>query len=239
MESLLGKLERCLRNYFAVLPPLSSVSGNFFKRLFNRKAEVVDSKTSIEMHLTSLVKAAREGNPQPLTDALCRLEPNDLNTLLTNTKNEVLTSLMDNSKKENPQLLTDVLLGLEFNDLKGVFIDGKNEILDLLLEDKASENLAWVLSRLDSDNLNEILRNEDNKILNLLVEKGSSEHLAWMFFKLKPTDLNAILQTNTLNSGHLAAALGCLKPDALNEELTKVENGVLAYLIEAAQERTR
>jgi hypothetical protein len=135
------------------------------------------------------------------------------------------------TQKGNPQPLTDALLGLELNALKDVFIDEKNWILDLLAEKETSEHLAWMLSKLDPDNLNAVLRAGSDKFLNMLIEKGFSKHLAWVLFRLKPTDLNAILQINTLNSVHLAAALICLKPDALNDMLTNNENGVLACLL--------
>jgi hypothetical protein len=92
-----------------------------------------------------------------------------------------------------------------------------------------------VLSRLDSDNLNAMLRAGSDKVLNLLMEKNSSKHLAWVLFRLKPTDLNAIFQTNTLNSEYLVASLTCLKLDVLNNVLTNNDNEVLACLVKESK----
>jgi hypothetical protein len=200
---------------------------------------VVDANAPIEKRLPSLVNEAREGKSQPLTDALSWLEPDALNTLLTTTENGVLPSFVKTAQEGNPEYLADVLFRLEPNALKDLFIDEKNGILDLLVEVNTSEDLAWMLSTLGPNNLNEVLTNGNNKALNLVVgneclDFPNPKHLVWVIFRLKPMDLKAVLQTKGLFiSCYLADMLSWLKPKELNDMLTNLENGVLDSLKKA------
>jgi Mg/Co/Ni transporter MgtE len=100
------------------------------------------------------------------------------------------------------------------------------------VKDKTSEHLAWVLSRLDSDNLNEMLSHNNNKIINFLVEKEPVEYLVWMFFSLNPTDLKKILKSNkALNSKQLADVLSWLRHKELYEVLKNLISDVLDSLL--------
>jgi hypothetical protein len=71
-----------------------------FKKLFNRKVEVIDLNAQIEKRLPSLVKAAQEGNPQHLTDALLRLESKALNEVSIDGKNGILNLLVEDKTSE-------------------------------------------------------------------------------------------------------------------------------------------
>jgi hypothetical protein len=113
--------------------------GGLFKRLFNRKVEVIDPNAQIEERLPSLVKAAQEGNPQHLTDALLRLESKALKEVFIDGKNGILDLLVEDKTSEP---LVWVLSRLDPDSLNEVLSHSNNKILNLLVEKEYFEPLA-------------------------------------------------------------------------------------------------
>jgi hypothetical protein len=81
--------------------------------------------------------------------------------VLTNTANGVLSFIVKAAQERHPAILEEVIVKLDPRDLNAIL--DSNTALDFRL-------LAYVLLRLKTDNLNEILTNPENRILDLFVK---------------------------------------------------------------------
>jgi hypothetical protein len=121
--------------------------------------------------------------------ALSKLEPDDLNEMLTNPTNVVLECLMKVAQDGNAEHLATVLCRLDPGNRNAVLIRDNGKVLKLFVnkdQDEASAHLALVLAGdvmnevytgLNSDALKSVLTNTANGVLYFLAKAAKMETL--------------------------------------------------------------